>query len=127
MTPLSDKEQAALFQRIADHEAKRLAEEQAEVERLQALNEAARQKHQAQVEAEKASLQEKHELELNEALAPYKATAMRRWLTDHPDQSEASFEQLAWPHLKVNILEELENEKMAEYEKHVRETRPFIV
>lgn len=74
-------------------------------------NQAIRDERMATIHAARAE-QARRVAEAQEAaMRPAKERMQRSWLADHPDRTAADFERHAWPHLRVNLLED--NERQA--------------
>ena len=97
-TPRPGYSQAFIDQRDAEQAAaaREAAANAAENARLGAARLAA-------LDRERTAAEEQR---LEEALAPERATAERRWRAAHPGKTGGDFARDAWPLLRVNLLEE---------------------
>jgi hypothetical protein len=89
------------------------AQRQAEYERLEAqrLNEEARQRWLAKVEADREAQRARDQAAVDAQLAPTKERLKRQWLADHPEADAETFERRAWPQLKANLLDDLREQQ----------------
>ncbi len=97
-----------LQQRLADEQREREEREAAEQEAAdeqKRANQEARDTYRAGLAAEKEARRKQVDAEWDERLAPEKVREMRRWLAEHPSQTEADFKK-AWIHLRINIIED---------------------
>ena len=85
----------------ADQEAAR--REQVERERQ---NNEARARHLAKLDAEKQARQAEAAARVDAELEPVRLRELRTWLAARPAKDEADFMKQAWPHLKLNALDE---------------------
>ena len=86
--------------------AAREAEERRQQQEREADNARARAARQARLDAEEREQQQCAEAELEASLAADKTRLQRQWLVDHPDRTATDFDRLAWPLLKVSLLEQ---------------------
>ncbi len=78
-----------------------------EAEERKRQNDAARAAWLAKLENEKAERRAADEAKLEEALTPERTRLMREWLAN-TGKTEKDFMRDAWPHLRVNVIEERE-------------------
>ena len=56
--------------------------------------------------ADNDRLRREREAKAQAELEPVRRREMHAWLAQHPGRDEKDFLQLAWPHLKANLLED---------------------
>ena len=96
-----------------------VAAEKAEQDQRERQETVARAAHRAKLDAEQQARQAQAEAALDAELEPTRLRELRSWLAAHPVKDEADFMRQAWPHLKLNALDErdtlrLENEILAQ-------------
>jgi len=96
-----------------------VAAEKAEQEQRERQETEARARHRAKLDAEQQARQAQAEAAVDAELEPTRLRELRSWLAAHPAKDEADFMKQAWPHLKLNALEDrdklrLENEILAQ-------------
>ena len=85
-----------------------VAAEKAEQEHRQRQELEARAALRAKLDAEARASQARADAALDAELEPTRLREQRAWLAAHPGKDEADFSKHAWPHLKLNALDELE-------------------
>jgi hypothetical protein len=93
----------------ADHDLWK-HERDAVLARWQANNDETRRKYLTGLEAEKAAKQAERDKQVDTGLEPKKQTLMREWLANNPNETAADFEKKAWQHLRLNLIEQRNNE-----------------
>ena len=111
---LTAEERAALAQNGIAKLASGEVVTQAAVERddeATRLNDEARRRHLAGLDAKRAEERRREEERLDQALAPRRQVEQARWLIANPGRSAADFEQMAWPHVRTILVAEMEDER----------------
>ncbi len=85
-------------------------ERDAVLARWQTNNDETRRKYLAGLENEKAAKQAERDKQVDTELEPKKQTLMREWLANNPNETAADFEKKAWQHLRLNLIEQRNNE-----------------
>ncbi len=78
--------------------------------RWQSNNDETRRKYLAGLENEKAAKQAEADARIDAGLEPQKQFLKREWLANNPNETAADFEKKAWQHLRLNLIEQRNNE-----------------
>jgi hypothetical protein len=93
----------------ADHDLWK-QERDAVLARWQTNNDETRRKYLAGLENEKAQKQAERDRQIDAGLEPQKQFLKREWLANNPNETAADFEKKAWQHLRLNLIEQRNNE-----------------
>jgi flagellar biosynthesis GTPase FlhF len=101
----SKRFQQRLAEEQREREEREAAERQAAADRARE-NEELREERKAKIAADKKEHQKKVDAEWELALASDKQRLMREWLANNVGKNAADFELRAWPHLRLNLIED---------------------
>jgi len=103
--PILERQNKALAEQRRERLERESKEAEAEAERKR-RNDAARGRYLAKLDAERAERRAAAETRLEEEIAPERERLKRSWLADHSGKTEKDFMAVAWPHLRLNLIEE---------------------
>ncbi len=103
--PILERQNKALAEKRRER-LEREAEERREAENRKIENDRVRSAYLAKLELEQAARRAGDEAQLEQELSPERERLKRSWLADHPGKSEKDFMSVAWPHLRLNLIEE---------------------
>ncbi len=109
--PILERQNKALAEQRRTR-LEREAEERREAENRKIENDRIRSAYLASLEKEKAERRAATEAKLEAELAPEYERLKRTWLADHTDKSEKEFHSLAWPHFRLNLIEERDRRQL---------------
>jgi len=122
--PILERQNKALAEQRRERLERESKEAEAEAERNR-RNEEARSRYLASLEMEKAERRAVHEAKLEHELLPERERIKRSWLADHPGKSEKDFMAVAWPYLRLNLIEERDRRQLEATKKALLSTGKY--
>jgi multidrug efflux pump subunit AcrA (membrane-fusion protein) len=122
--PILERQNKALAEQRRERLERESKEAEAEAER-KSRNDAARGRYLAKLDAEQDALRAAAEARLEEAIAPDRLRLMRDWLANHAGKSEKDFMDVAWPHHRLNFIEERDRRQLEATKAALRSTGKY--